>query len=575
MQNAQALNRGTAPSYRYRTLRLMWESHPWLTVCTAVSGIISAFATMAAIDTINAVIHDAVNRQHLLLTFAILGMASIGFRYVAVLLPAYAAREIITSLRMALCKEILAAPLEEIEKRGAADVLTLLTHDIPRLMHTLLLLPSILTNSITLAFGVAYLTYLSWTAFFLMVIPVLTGLFLYRFFFGKGMSYARKARDEITVLKEHTHSLLFGIKELQLNSDRRRWFRRAAIDFSSKREANHIFAQHLWYTGAGSVDEFLYYLFVGLLIFGASFFGLFEPAVLTACVLAVLYVTGPLNYLFGTMPDLGEGAIACERLADFGLPMSHDKETRSLDRKQTAANKQSSLKAWRSIELRNVKIRYRGEQRPRNEFEFGPIDLRLSPGELIFVVGGNGSGKSTLAKVLTGLYAPTQGGILLDGAPVTDDSREAYRSLFAAVFTDFHLFNRVIAPTAQNALTAAAREYLATLGLADKVQIKQRKYSTTTALSNGQRKRLALVSAYLEDRPIYVLDEWAADQDPSFKQFFYEVLLPYLKGRLKCVIVITHDDKYFGWADRLIKMEDGRIASDTVLRADRSQTAVS
>src|SRR5262249_21204367 len=150
---------------------------------------------------------------------------------------------------------------------------------------------------------------------------------------------------------------------------------------------------------------------------------------------------------------------------------------------------------------------------------------------LVFIVGGNGSGKSTLAKVLTGLYSPTQGRILLDSTPVHNGNSDLYRSLFAAVFTDFHLFNRVIGPGREGANKVLVQEYLTRLGLADKVQLNGKNYSTTKALSTGQRKRLALLCAYLEDRPIYLLDEWAADQDPPFKKFFYEVLLPDLKRR--------------------------------------------
>ncbi len=161
-----------------------------------------------------------------------------------------------------------------------------------------------------------------------------------------------------------------------------------------------------------------------------------------------------------------------------------------------------------------------------------------------------------------GLYIPQEGQLLLDGAAVTDDSRGDYRDLFSAVFSDFHLFNRLIGPDEkEHPSTDQAQTYLSTLGLEDKVQIEGLGYSTTTALSYGQQKRLALVCAY-EDRPIYLLDEWAADQDPPFKRFFYEELLPDLKRRGKTILIITHDDQYFQLADRIIKLADGCIVSD-------------
>ncbi|KVT72098.1 hypothetical protein WK56_14185 [Burkholderia ubonensis] len=145
--------------------------------------------------------------------------------------------------------------------------------------------------------------------------------------------------------------------------------------------------------------------------------------------------------------------------------------------------------------------------------------------------------------------------------------------LFSAVFTDFHLFNRIIGPDQKNTRIELAQKYLETLKLADKIEIHGKTYSTTKALSTGQRKRLALLCAYIEDRPIYILDEWAADQDPVFKRFFYEVLVPDLKSRGKCVIIITHDDQYFKLADRVIRLDSGRIFSDTAMNDVRSAVA--
>jgi putative ATP-binding cassette transporter len=71
------------------------------------------------------------------------------------------------------------------------------------------------------------------------------------------------------------------------------------------------------------------------------------------------------------------------------------------------------------------------------------------------------------------------------------------------------------------------------------------------------------MAAYLEDRPVYLFDEWAADQDPLFKEMFYREFLPELKSRGKTVIVITHDDRYFPVADRIIKLENGQVTTFT------------
>ena len=172
-----------------------------------------------------------------------------------------------------------------------------------------------------------------------------------------------------------------------------------------------------------------------------------------------------------------------------------------------------------------------------------------------------GSGKTTLALLLLGLYAPESGTIRLDGVPIDEINRENYRQLFAAVFSDYHLFDSLFGLN-RTGLDAQAREYLDRLQLHGKVQVRDGEFSTQS-LSQGQRKRLALLTAYLEDRPFYVFDEWAADQDPVFRRVFYEELLPDLKARGKTALVITHDDQYFSIADRCLRMDVGKITTVT------------
>jgi putative ATP-binding cassette transporter len=208
-----------------------------------------------------------------------------------------------------------------------------------------------------------------------------------------------------------------------------------------------------------------------------------------------------------------------------------------------------------TLELRDVTFTYPHEANDR-EFTLGPVSLRFSRGESVFVVGGNGSGKSTLAKVLCGLYHPTSGQILLDGTVVGDGNREWYREHFSVVFSEIFLFDR-LAGIDPREVERRATTYLTRLGLNRVVSVQGGMFSTT-ALSHGQRKRLALLVAYLEDRPIYIFDEWAADQDPDFKRTFYMELIPELRAAGKTVIVNTHD-AYHDVADRIVRLEEGRV----------------
>ena len=215
--------------------------------------------------------------------------------------------------------------------------------------------------------------------------------------------------------------------------------------------------------------------------------------------------------------------------------------------------------AWRRLDLVNVTHAYRQEG-GNAEFQLGPLNLTFYPGDLVFLIGGNGSGKTTLVKLLMGLYEPEAGEIRLDDTPVAMANRDDYRQQFSAVFYDFYLFERLFGVAAKD-IDGESQKYLDLLQLSHKLTVKNGQLSTID-LSQGQRKRVALLNAYLEDRPIYIFDEWAADQDPQFKRIFYYELVPELKSRGKTVIVISHDDRYYGLADRLIKLESGKIEYD-------------
>jgi len=195
-----------------------------------------------------------------------------------------------------------------------------------------------------------------------------------------------------------------------------------------------------------------------------------------------------------------------------------------------------------------------------NNFVLGPIDLNLRAGELVFLTGGNGSGKTTLAKVLTGLYIPEAGELSFNGEPLTDANRDSFRQNFSTVFSDGFIFETLLGLDKPE-LDQEAQDYLAQFQIDHKVQVKDGVLSTID-LSQGQRKRLALLTAYLENRPVYVFDEWAADQDPQFREVFYYQLLPGLIAKGKTVIVISHDDRYYHVADRIISLDYGKIVRD-------------
>jgi putative ATP-binding cassette transporter len=281
-------------------------------------------------------------------------------------------------------------------------------------------------------------------------------------------------------------------------------------------------------------------------------------------VVTTLYLMGPLSGVLSSFSLFGRARVALQKVQELGVSLAgHSTESCPVDNIE-------EQRGFERLELRGVVHSYHREQED-SSFVLGPIDLSFQPGEVVFLVGGNGCGKSTLAKIITGLYLPEAGEIRLDGVPVTNENRDAYRQLFSVIFADFFVFDNLLGLNGAD-LDSRAGGYLEQLHLKHKVRVTNGVLSTT-AVSQGQRKRLALLTAYLEDRPFYLFDEWASDQDPHFKKVFYTKLLPDLKARGKTVLVVTHDDRYFDIADRIIKLDYGKVAvSDGAETGARTMT---
>jgi putative ATP-binding cassette transporter len=289
---------------------------------------------------------------------------------------------------------------------------------------------------------------------------------------------------------------------------------------------------------------------IGLILFTTYSWPGINTQTLIGYSLGILYMMTPMHLILSTIPSFADASVSMQKVEKLGLTLHESDGSDELSRPVQAAS------SFKSLELVGVTHTYHREGEAGG-FLLGPIDLTLEPGELLFITGGNGSGKTTLAKLLLSLYIPEEGQIYLDGKLVTDETREQYRQLFSVVFSDFFLFESLFGLDSVH-LDANAKKYLVQLQLDHKVKVEDGALSTIE-LSQGQRKRLALLTAYLEDRPIYLFDEWAADQDPLFKEIFYHQLLPELKAKKKALIVISHDDRYYHVADRVIKLDYGKL----------------
>ncbi len=459
---------------------------------------------------------------------------------------------VIFDLRMQLCRQLLATPLRRLEESGAHRLMAVLTDDVISVSTGLVTLPNIIINLAIVAGCLVFLGWLSWGLLLCMLAFMAVGIATYRQPTMWAVAIMGRARQLQDALFKHFRGLTEGMKELKLHLQRRESFLREELErTASELRALQIRGNDIFAISA-SWGVFLFFIFIGVLLFVIPRFIEVERTMLVGYTLVVLYLQQPLQYLTDCMPFLGRGTIALRKIEELGVAL----ERQSSEEQEDASEAEGEPPSFSRMELIGVTHSYLREQE-NSRFTLGPIHLFLERGEIVFLVGGNGSGKTTLAKLIAGLYVPESGEIHVDGVPVTGKRLGGYRRHFSAVFSDFYLFERLLGLPPDN-VARQAQGYLEKLQLSHKVRLEGNSLSTTN-LSQGQRKRLALLTAYLEDRPIYIFDEWAADQDPSFKEVFYRGLLPELKRRGKTVVVISHDDRYFPVADRILRLESGSL----------------
>ncbi len=512
-------------------------------------GLISGSAMAGLLGLINASIARPEARGLGMGAFAGLCAAVLATKLALNLLLLRSSLEVEHRLRLRLGRQLLAASARGVEECGPARVLAAFSADINLIGQASTQLCQLLVE---LTIALACLCYLAWLS------PVLGGALLafgalfavcYRLPMARGQALFERARRLEGSLYEHLRSLVEGGRQLKLNRAQREAFLSRQLERTAVEEGASQVSARTLHSASESTGHVLFLAGIGVLVsLGPQVPGLADGRA-TYAVLVLLYLAGPARRLIKSLPRLGRAAVALRSLDALVASLQV-----SAEEDPPAIPPRSAVPPSR-LKLRGVAHGYPGQA--ERGFNLGPIDLELGPGELVFLVGANGSGKSTLAQALTGLYPPSAGEILLGDQPITGANRDWYRQHFSVVFSDSHLFREL--PRAGEGVDALAREYLARLRMDTKVGVSDGRFSTTS-LSQGQRKRLALVSALIEDRPFYVLDEWAADQEPGFKETFYRELLPELRARGKGILVITHDDRYLDVADRVLKLEDGRLS---------------
>jgi len=523
-------------------LRFLLRTSPWETTVAIAAGLASGGCNAALLGWLNHALAEPA--RPLIYIFCALVAGKLITGQIARQSLARVSASTLAAQRSVLANSILATPLRRLEVLGTARLLAVLTEDVAAIGAALAVLPSLAVNVAVLAGGTAYLLWLSPMLGLVVAAIVGTGLVIYKILASRAHAALHRARLAQDRLFSLIRALLGASAELKRHAGRRRGFLTALQDSSVTVERENLDASARFGV-AHSWSQAIVYLAIGAVVLARVRLGAGDH-VLTGFVLTIVYLTGPLAAAVMIGPTAGRAAVALKRIDAAGLALTGEQiEEKPIDSAD-----------WDRIELRGVTVRYESQDEP---FVVGPVSLSIARGEIVFLTGGNGSGKATLAKVAGGLYEPDSGCVAVDGVVLPPGS-PVLRQLASGVLTEFFLFETLFGMT-DPGVDDKANGLLRDLMLDHKVTVREGRLSTTD-LSQGQRKRLALLVAQLEGRSLMVLDEWAAEQDRHAKEWFYRTWLPALKAAGRSAIVITHDDRYFDLADRVLFLENGRLRDE-------------
>ncbi|GAB3356875.1 cyclic peptide export ABC transporter [Lysobacter tyrosinilyticus] len=456
--------------------------------------------------------------------------------------------DVASNLRTQMYARIANAPLSSLERIGSARLIAALTSDVPRIVQGARTLPDALVNLVMLIGMLGFLLILNSDVFWFVLGCIAFGVVSFQLPMMAGRRFFQRARSHFDDLQASIQGLIHGIKELKLNDAKRAAFFDSVLMHHEKSVQGNEKAGHTIIQAANNYGELLSFFVIGSIVFIVVNYRVISNQELVGIIMALLYISGPISALLHVLPMISVSRVSMQRVAT----LLNEIPAEAMDSAQKPAL------PWNAVRFEQVCYRHHNKGGKDDSFSVGPVDLEIRKGEITFIIGGNGSGKSTLSKLLTLHYPAAAGQIYFGSEAITEQTIGTYRQSISAIYSDYHLFDQLLGAHHEH-VDEAVNHYLSALHLDRKVTYKDGKFSTL-ALSDGQRRRMALLAAIIDDKELYLFDEWAADQDPTFKAVFYNEILPSLRARNKAIIAITHDDRYFDLADQLIVLEEGRIA---------------
>jgi len=464
--------------------------------------------------------------------------------------------QIIQKIRVRLTDKIIKrAELIDLDNIGNSRIYNHLTHQTSEVSTYANEITAAVQSLIMVIFAVLYLGTISIEALVVTIVVVAVGMIVYLGMETKIIPFINKYNEsEIKLFSTLSH-LLDGFKEIKLSHDRSEDIQ-DHIDEVSKEAMNNSITTKVMYSNAYIFAQTFFYVLVGIMVFVLPrFFEMYTESV-TQITAVILFIIGPLSSVVAGIPAYTRSDIAIRNI----LLLEAELDNLKVDPPSFNDSRYKQLREFKELKFEGLEFNYYDRNKDKT-FSVGPVDLNINRGETIFLIGGNGSGKSTLLKLITALYRPAKGRIMVDKTQITPNYMQEYRELYSAIFADFHLFDQLYGIKDWDPDTV--EDFIKEMQLTDKIEFQDGVFSNIN-LSTGQRKRIAMIVSKLENRDIYIFDEWAADQDPQFREYYYYTMLPELKNAGKTLIIVSHDDsKFFSTADRILRMDDGKLSDVT------------
>ncbi len=507
--------------------------------------ILSGISNMVIIILVTSALNNDIKLRYIIFYYIVAMLVYLLGRWYVQINLIRLTRDLIYELRIKLIEKIFSTSYQKFEKIDRGRIYTALNDDVDIIGNSTNMFVMMITSIITAAGAFLCLASIAFWATMMTAFLIIALAAIYYFVSKSTNKYYNEARSATTVFMRLINSMIDGFKEISLHRNKKLAFKNDVADTANEYREKISIAD-IRFVNAFLVGESLLIVLLGVVAFAVpKLFPSLSSNTIMSFVIVLLYLIGPINGILNSTPAILQLKIAWGRVQQFLKEIPANMDLKIIP--------EPLKKNIESIQAAGITFQYQSDNE-HDIFSIGPIDIEVKKGEILFIIGGNGSGKTTLAKLLTGLYEPKEGKMMINGEVV---ERYQLSEYFSTVFNPAYLFETLYDIDLKDR-SDEVKKLIQLFNLEEKIQITENKYSTIN-LSGGQRKRLALLQCYLEDCPIYLFDEWAADQDPDYRNFFYRTLLPAMKSSGKIVIAITHDDHYFDIADNVLKMEQGKI----------------